>query len=287
MIDDNDDYDESNERYLPFRSIRDFFAQVNACTEETFLIFSGVSAAQYEATVKSRDRRGLKFKIDLWDGGELWVTAGISAAHGTLHGFFDDEIYRQVCGMGLYTDWKRTASTNYLGNSSGGQGDSSRKPRSQRPSPTAWPTLVLEAGYSQSMRKLRLKARWWFRASNHEVKIVILTKLFRTSKRIVVEKWTEVLAPQPTAGVTTRAQCRQLAVQTPTPNCAPKITIEPFPGTTLAQMSSSNSFQVVRAPLVLEFSLLFLRQPGQGENDISLGAQTFQAFAAQVWEDVV
>ncbi|KAK3945269.1 hypothetical protein QBC46DRAFT_403480 [Diplogelasinospora grovesii] len=166
---------DSNERYLPFRSVRDFFAQVDACIEETFLIFSPVSAAQYEAVAKFRERRARKFRIDLWDEGELWVRAGTSTAHESLHG----------CTMGLEYDWESTGSATFYkaGGGSAGEGDSSRKPGSERPSPTGWPTLVIEAGYPQSMRKLRQKARWWFEASNFDVKIVLpssfgLAKLF-------------------------------------------------------------------------------------------------------------
>lgn len=117
--------------------------------------------------------------MDLWDGVELWVTAGTSTAHEELHGFLDDKTLLQVGNMDLDDDWGRVGSSRFYGASggSGGEGDSCRKPRSQRRSPTAWPTLVIEAGYSQSTRKLRHKARWWLETSNFGVKIVLLAKL--------------------------------------------------------------------------------------------------------------
>lgn len=40
-----------------------------------------------------------------------------------------------------------------------------------------WPTLVIETGYSQSIIALRQQMRWWFTASQHRVKIVLLIKL--------------------------------------------------------------------------------------------------------------
>ncbi|KAK3364301.1 hypothetical protein B0T25DRAFT_470421 [Lasiosphaeria hispida] len=298
-IDDgNDDIDDgngdTNEQYLPFRNVRDFFARVNACTEETFFVFSPVSAADYEALLKSRDRRGQKFQMDLWDGTQLWITTHASGLHETLHGHLDDKILLQVASMGLCDDWKRVGTTTFTAGAggSGGEGDSSRKPVSQRPLPAMWPTLVIEGGYSQSLRKLRHKARWWLQESNFEVKIVLIAKCLRTSKTILVEKWVGIppLAQISPPNVTTRAQQQRLNMQGQgwglVPGKAQTVTIRPIPGVDPRQTSTPNSFQVVRSPLVLEFSLLFLRQPGAGEGNVSLGAQAFQSFAASIWQDV-
>ncbi|KAK0730613.1 hypothetical protein B0H67DRAFT_562309, partial [Lasiosphaeris hirsuta] len=40
----------------------------------------------------------------------------------------------------------------------------------------AWPTLVIEAGVSQTLAQLRIGMQRWFSMSNHEVKIVLLAK---------------------------------------------------------------------------------------------------------------
>ncbi|KAK0726952.1 hypothetical protein B0T26DRAFT_692376, partial [Lasiosphaeria miniovina] len=40
----------------------------------------------------------------------------------------------------------------------------------------AWPILVIEAGFSQSLGELYITMRRWFSMSNHEVKIVLLAK---------------------------------------------------------------------------------------------------------------
>ncbi|KAK3363699.1 hypothetical protein B0T25DRAFT_492680 [Lasiosphaeria hispida] len=288
--DGTDDDVNNNEQYLPFRSVRDFFARVNACTEETFLIVSPVSAAEYEAVSKSRERRGLKFRMDFWDGVELWVTVHASGVHEVLHRYLDDNIRDRIVLMGLGNNWKAVGSTTFNANRSGSEGDSSRKPPSQRRFPTAWPTLVIEGGYSQSMRKLRHKARWWLKTSNFEVKIVLLAKFLPISKTILVEKWVGAPAqaslPASLPNVTTRARQQLLNAQALVPSQVQAITIKPLPGVNPRQTPSPNSFQVVRSPLVLEFSLLFLRQPGPGEGDVFLGSQLFQNFAAAVWEEV-
>ncbi|KAK0703538.1 hypothetical protein B0T26DRAFT_731810 [Lasiosphaeria miniovina] len=45
----------------------------------------------------------------------------------------------------------------------------------------AWPTLVIEAGFSQSLGELHIAMRRWFSMSNHEVKIVLLAKFNGTT----------------------------------------------------------------------------------------------------------
>ena len=298
---DGTDDDDDNEQYLPFRGVEDFFAQVDACAKETFLIFSPVSAAEYETIFKSRELQGRKFRMDLWDGKKLRITAHVSGPHERLHRYLDEDIQNRVLFMGLKKEWTAMGSQKFKPGGSGndgegGEADSSRKPESQRPSATAWPTLVIEGGYSQSIESLRVKADWWLKEFNFEVKIVLLAKLSRSSRTILVEKWVGV-PPEPetnSPNVITRARQRLLDAQAQTQTSGPlvpgkvqTITITPVAGVNPHQTPSPNSFQVVGSPLVLEFSLLFLRQPGPGEGDILYGVQELQEFAEAVWRAVV
>lgn len=274
---------DSNERSLLFRGVQDLFTRLKACTTETFFIFSGVSTSDYEALVKSQAKRRQRLHFDLWNRGELWITAVPSSLHEKLHGYLNDRILVQTSAMGLDCEWASVGTTRFhAANGSSSEGDACRKPRSQRPTDLAWPTLVIEAGVSQSMRNLRNKARWWFEASNYDVKIVILAKLFPISKQIMVEKWIAVPS-QPASGPATRSLTLRIAAQAPTPACVQTITTKSFPGTTLAQLSDFNSFQVTSSPLVLEFELLFLRLPGPGENNISIEVRHFQDLASWIW----
>ncbi|KAM7183797.1 hypothetical protein V8F33_013376 [Rhypophila sp. PSN 637] len=61
---------------------------------------------------------------------------------------------------------------------------------------TSTPTLVIEAGFSQTMDELRNDMRWWFNASNHDVKIVLLVKMYLQNKEIWIERWQEVIPPR-------------------------------------------------------------------------------------------
>lgn len=90
--------------------------------------------------------------------------------HERLHLFNNSEIEYQITQMGLRANWKAMGATTF-GAQGGdvGEGDSTGRPMSERPGALDWPTLVIEAGYSESLEELRRAARWWFRASDHKV----------------------------------------------------------------------------------------------------------------------
>ncbi len=75
------------------------------------------------------------------------------------------------------------------------ESDSSFVPIS-RLGPKAWPSFVIEAGYSQTEESLRLKADWWLRKSNYAVKLVLLVKMEVNRQTIWLEKW-KGMPPQP------------------------------------------------------------------------------------------
>jgi hypothetical protein len=163
-----------------------------------------------------------------------------------------------------------------------GEGDSVFKPMTFRPRGRDWPTLVIQAGYSQSWNSLEQRAKWWFAASNHYVKIVLLAKADLSKKRITLKKWKEIaLGPRPGA-TTTRAS----AVATLKPECILTINISRRPGTTNANRFNTASYSVTNGPLVLEFVDLFLRQRNQGETDIVINDPVLQQYAILFWMTV-
>ena len=140
-----------------------------------------------------------------------------------------------------------------------------------------WPTLVVEAGYTQSMESLRKKMAWWFDHSNHQVQIVILAKLNHRRREIVLEKYTESL-PVPRPGATSTRRSTAAALQF---ICRQEIRVRKDPA------SNPPSYSVVPegAALVLEFQLLFLRpaDPYCGERDIRVEVPALQTWARHVW----
>jgi hypothetical protein len=215
-----------------------------------------------------------------------------TTVHEKLHRKLDDLIFGQAFSMGLGSEFESAGSTtfshqNRAGRTTGrGEADSARLPESLRPLRTDWPTLVIEAGDSQSMPGLKLKARWWFHASNHHVKIVLLVKWFRQSERIILQKWREVPPAPRTGAVTTRAYAAVALV----PDCVQEIEITRAAGITNPNPNRSNPalYNVRNGPLQLAFADLFLRQPdpNQGERHIVITNQNLQRFVVRIWEVV-
>ncbi|UPK98531.1 hypothetical protein LCI18_009466 [Fusarium solani-melongenae] len=161
--------------------------------------------------------------------------------------------------MGMGFEWCPMGATTWRGRSNGdaGEGDSSSGQIS-RPSP-CWPTLVIEAGYSQSPESLRSDMKWWFSASDHQVNIVLLVKLDLSSEDIIIETW------QAAQGDTARLE----------PSHSQVITISRGP-------NADTDDNVSGGPLRLDFALLFLRAPRQGEDDIVLPASALQRLTGGV-----
>lgn len=184
--------------------------------------------------------------------------------------------------MGLEGSWKAKGSGTFRTGHPGGDGgesDSAGGPRPARGGHGAWPTLVIEAGYSESLQQLRRDMRWWFDASNHQVKIVILAKFNHREREIQLEKWEEELPAIRPGATSTRSVMAAVAARTPAPALQQIITIT-------RNATSPPSYNVTRGALVLSFRLLFQRDPGPGEGDIVFNIPDLQDYAELVWEEV-
>ena len=184
----------------------------------------------------------------------------------------------EFVGVGSSTFQERDANGNVI---SEGEGDSSRKPLSMRTDKHQYPTLVIEAGWSQTLEKLRQKAEWWFAKSGRDVKIVLLVKSSPRSNHIRIEKWK--LAPAASRGgaTTTRAAAAM------TPQCIHVVEIARANGIHNAHPNQFDpaSYVVTGGPLQLEFVDIFLRQPiSPGEGDLVLDDTSLQRYAANFWK---
>jgi len=180
--------------------------------------------------------------------------------------------------MKLKLNWTPIGATLYPPSGTGGrrrkgkEGDSAGGPRPECEKLGAWPTLVFEAGYSESLDDLHDDMNWWFRESYHQVKIVVLAKF--DDPTILLEKWEED-STRPGA-MTTRSSSRtQLA-----PVLRQNITI------TRDATTNPPSYNVVRGALVLSFRLVFLREPGPEEGDFMFDIPYLQHYASRVWSQV-
>ena len=140
--------------------------------------------------------------------------------------------------------------------------DWSMKTRIVRPNPDDFPTIVVEAGFSESLAKLRNDARLWFSISNNAIQIVILIAVRAARRETIIEKW--IVAP---------GQPPQV------PQAVQSITITETAPNTYAITAGT-------APLIPEFNKLFLRQPVGQEQDI-VYTQTKLLLVAEAIFDLV
>jgi hypothetical protein len=192
----------------------------------------------------------------------------------------------QLVRNGTEASWKDIGTETFRqqghprGHSWRGEGDSTGGPRPERVGKGNWPTLVIESGHSQTLPELHKGMQWWFQASNHQVKIVILAKFNDQQHHILLEKWEEeISSPQ---GAITRSRAVTILQQNGnilTPVKRQSITI------TRDETTNPVSYNVTRGALVLGFRLLFLRDPGPQEGDFILNFQDLPLYAENVWAE--
>lgn len=120
------------------------------------------------------------------------------------------------------------------------------------------------------MNELHNDMRWWFAASDHEVKIVLLAKLDRHRGIITLEKWEEQARGAARPGAITRHIAALEPVLRHTITITRNLTTNPV------------SYYVTSGALRLGFRLLFLRDPGPGEGDFVLSVEQLRKYAEDV-----
>ncbi|KAL7807256.1 hypothetical protein V8C26DRAFT_415244 [Trichoderma gracile] len=257
-------------RYTTVKELRRVVRQVQG----DFLIVQNVSPANFES-ISRPERRGYRVRRYHADRRLLFISIR-TALHEALHiNLYIAFLFK--IGPLVQDIWTPIMSTTLRPQGhpggDGGEGDSSGGPRPERSGKDAWPTLLIEAGDSESLLALRDDMRWWFSASDHQVKIVLLAKFDHRLQQIIIERWEEEAATRPGATMTRRAAT--VGASQPVLQQSITITRDPAAG-----------FQVARGDLVLSFRLLFLRDPGPQEGDIIITAEDLQHYAWLVWTAV-
>jgi len=170
--------------------------------------------------------------------------------------------------MGLLGKFFATGSTTYKRTGTKQkQGDSGLRPDPPRWAGNHYPTLVIEAGNTESFPQLHKDRDWWFDNSppnlpQGDVKMVFLIMVFEQTKRIVVEQWHRSFSQSPTA----------------------QVEIKPHPQKPFSLHDSSHWVVQGTAPMVISFQEVFLR-PAQGEEtDIVLTEDFFAEWAMGCWK---
>jgi hypothetical protein len=242
-------------------------------TTEQYLVFRGITKDNLAQIDYQRASIGKGTRITHYTDIDLLIVKVPSAEHEGAHLTLSDEVNEKLRGMGLP---KRSlwpcGGTTYDGFSSSKEGDSTYRPKC-RPGKSEWPTLVIEAGFSESLAKLRTDAGWWLTNSKGDVKITIVISISPAQKSLWIEMW--YLQPRIPAAPVTRANG-------PVPTKIQELTIiqnPPIP----TPPGNITTYAVTGAPLILEFEKLLLRVPVPPEGDVIFTAADLQAWADEFW----
>ncbi|KAH8429187.1 uncharacterized protein LDX57_006856 [Aspergillus melleus] len=242
---------------VPFTTFRDLYNAVSARHDklyhgfqDQYLSFCNLKPAQFEILDARRTLTiGKGARFTYFPDIETLIIKLTSGATEVAHSNLSMSIYlevvgvkrRQVAGAENFDmqEFCPIGKTTFTGqNGSVKEGDSTFINIIQRPKNSNWPHLVIQAGLSEALPRLRSDARWWLEHSGGQIDIVILIWIQSTAKIITLEKWT------PGTALTRRSH--RLAQSNAFPTRSAEITIN---------ISESPSV-ITGAPLVLEFEKL-------------------------------
>jgi hypothetical protein len=138
---------------------------------------------------------------------------------------------------------------------------------------TDWPSLVIEAGYSQSMASLRSAARWWISRGQGQVRIVLILGIKVATRTIKIEKWVPRSATM-NSYVRNHLRPRPLS-NFPTMSGSITINQSTIPSTITGDL-----------PLTLEFQQIIGRPAGANEADMVFSAQDLDNITNHSWNFV-
>jgi len=202
-----------------FTTVENLFDAIRTL-DGNFLVVSDVSLAAYKKIKIERKAHGHHIRF-FYDQKELRITMPTGPYERAYGGLYTDHVVAQMTLMkaaGSPRRWMTMAVTAFPSEDGTheGEGDSTGGPIiPERLGPHHWPTLAIEAGYTQSHRSLMTKMRWWFNESNHQVIMVIIAKLHPSLQTIVLEKYTEDRSAPRSVAIHTRAY--SAAILEPTP----------------------------------------------------------------------
>jgi hypothetical protein len=263
-----------------FTTIKDMQETISSYREELeaseaspYLIFRLVTTDGLLRIERARENGKLDLGVRLthyvdWD---ILILKVPTAKHERAHRHFGQKLTIRAARMGLEDEFDDIGATTFKTSRMSKEGDTTFKPLSMRPREADWPTIAIEAGWCESLRKLRLDAGFWLEDSGGDVKIVLLILIGR-ARTMIIEKWEN--RPVPANRSATRS-ITGVAGNAQTATRVQAITID------------SNSNIVDGAPLTLEFRKIFLRQAvSPVEHDFTFTARDLSVFATTFWAGV-
>ncbi|KAL4783509.1 hypothetical protein BJX76DRAFT_368368 [Aspergillus varians] len=177
-------------------------------------------------------------------------------AHETASRTFNTILYNAIEHMGMKWSLAQVGSATHRAAIGGKEADEAWKPvRTPRGQSRAWPSAVLEVAYSETKRKLQSDVRYWHRASQGDVKVILTIQINRNLPQVTIEQW-EVNANNK------RERTQSVVIS-----------------------SRGRTIRVLGGPLIIDFSKLFLREPTiPREQDIVIEGERLRFLARQVWD---
>jgi hypothetical protein len=162
-------------------------------SDQQYLIFTCVSVDDLATIDRARNSIGKGIRMTHYTDIDLLIVKLPSAVHERAHVNLATDMIEKVVLMGMRArELDGVGASRFRGRRSSKEGDSAYRPHSFRPNETDWPTIVIESGVSESLRRLRFDASWWLTESGGDVKIVIIISIQRTQNaqsRLQIEKW--------------------------------------------------------------------------------------------------
>ncbi|QKX60802.1 uncharacterized protein TRUGW13939_07948 [Talaromyces rugulosus] len=180
--------------------------------------------------------------------------------------------------MGVFRKISKLGSTRITLPDRKKQADCSWKPAFQA---RQFPTVALEAGYTETAAKLQRDMERWIHDSRGQVKMGITIYIKRGSDNIEIKSWAPT-SPQPTLDVYIAAHKRQVVDrrvnQQPTLQVTQRI---------LINRGANGNHSIEGGGLIIPFETLLLAQPGQGEGDFIFTTEMLlDEWAVLIWAGI-
>ena len=230
----------------------------------------GISQSLFNRIETGRLGFGSSIRLTYFGDIEALIVKLVSEPHERAHRILGQQIeHRMFHPMQVsFSEFCGVGSSKYTGqNQSAKEGDSAWKNILLRPNEGDWPCVVIEAGLSESLPRLRGDASWWIQNSGGQVKMVLLVWIQPALKKVTIEKW----IPRATPTIRT-SPC--LRAQTYYPVCDAEIFID-----------QSQTPSTIQGPqLTLEFENLVGRPANPPlEGDIIFTHPDLDQWASSLW----
>ncbi|KAN0075134.1 hypothetical protein V8E54_007745 [Elaphomyces granulatus] len=228
----------------------------------------GISQGLFNRIESGRLGHGSSIRLTYFGDIETMIVKLVSEPHERAHRTLGRQIeHRMFHPMQLsFSEFLDIGSSKYTGqNQSAKEGDTAWKNILLRPKQGDWPCVVIEAGLSESLPRLRVDASWWIQNSGGQVKMVLLIWIQPSLKKVAIEKWI------PTMPMTRTSPRRPAQTY---PICNAKISID--------QSQTPSTFQGPQ--LTLEFENLVGRPANPPlEGDVIFTHPDLDQWASSLW----